>query len=141
MKSGFAWACEYGHTSIVDFLLQHGMKIDEPLRHNGQTGLHWAAYNAHVDTVEFLLERKAPVNIRDKSYNGTPLGWALYAWSNPAPETDSSGYYETVALLVAAGAMVDQEWIADPDRGTPVAQKIQTDARMLAALRGEIQPK
>ncbi|HEX4605047.1 MAG TPA: ankyrin repeat domain-containing protein [Candidatus Angelobacter sp.] len=137
MKSGFAWACEYGHTSIVDFLLQHGMKVDEPLRHNGQTGLHWAAYNAHVDTVKLLLERKASVNIRDKSYNGTPLGWALYAWSNPAPETDSSGYYETIALLVAAGAIVDQEWIADPDRGTPLAAKIQADARMLATLRGE----
>jgi ankyrin repeat protein len=92
-----------------------------------------------VDTVKFLLEHKAPINIRDKSYNGTPLGWALYAWSNPAPETDSSGYYETVALLVAAGATVDQEWIADPDRETPVAQKIQADAHMLAALRGEIQ--
>ena len=138
MESGFAWACEYGHTSVADFLLQHGMKVDDPLRHNGQTGLHWAAYNAHVDTVKLLLERRAPVNIRDKSYNGTPLGWALYAWSDPPPETDSSGYYETVALLVAAGAIVDQEWIADPDQGRPLAQKIHNDARMLAALRGEI---
>ncbi|HMC31548.1 MAG TPA: ankyrin repeat domain-containing protein [Candidatus Angelobacter sp.] len=138
MESGFAWACEYGHTSVADFLLQHGMKVDDPLRHNGQTGLHWAAYNAHVDTVKLLLERRAPVNIRDKSYNGTPLGWALYAWSDPPPETDSSGYYETVALLVAAGAIVDQEWIADADRGRPLAQKIHNDARMLAALRGEI---
>lgn len=137
MKSGFAWACEYGHTSVADFLLQHGMKVDDPLRHNGQTGLHWAAYNAHVDTVKLLLQRNAPVNARDKSYNGTPLGWALYAWSEPAPENNGSGYYETVALLVAAGAIVDQEWIADPDRGRPLAAKIHADPRMLAALRDE----
>jgi ankyrin repeat protein len=138
MESGFAWACEYGHTSVADFLLQHGMKVDDPLRHNGQTGLHWAAYNAHVSTVKLLLERGAAINIRDKSYNGTPLGWALYAWSDPAPETDSSGYYETVALLINAGATVDQEWIADPDRDRPLAQKIHNDARMLAALSGKI---
>lgn len=138
MESGFAWACEYGHTSVADFLLQYGMKVDDPLRHNGQTGLHWAAYNAHVSTVKLLLERGAAVNIRDKSYNGTPLGWALYAWSDPAPETDSSGYYETVALLINAGATVDQEWIADPDRDRPLAQKIHNDARMLAALSGKI---
>ena len=138
MESGFAWACEYGHTSVVEFLLQRGIKVDDPLRHNGQTGLHWAAYNAHVETVKLLLAHNAPVNSRDKSYNGTPLGWALYAWSEPAPETDTSGYYETVALLIKAGATIDDEWIADPNRERPLAQKIHNDKRMLAALRGEI---
>jgi Ankyrin repeats (3 copies) len=137
MESGFAWACEYGHTSIVDFLLQHGIKVDDPLRHNGQTGLHWAAYNAHVDTVKLLLDRRSPVNARDKSYDGTPLGWALYAWNEPAPETDTNGYYEVVSLLIGAGAILDEEWITDPDR--TLAQKIHADSRMLAALRGQLQ--
>jgi ankyrin repeat protein len=136
LESGFAWACEYGRTSVVRFLLQQGFAIDTRLRHDGQTGLHWAAYNAHVDTVKLLLERNAPVDMRDKRYEGTPLGWALYAWSDPPPEARRDDYYKVAALLVAAGATVDQEWLADPNRGKPIAQKIYADARMLAALRG-----
>src|SRR5262249_55131647 len=76
MKDGFTWACEFGHTSVVDFLLQHGIKLDAKLRHHGQTGLHWAAYGGHADTVKLLLERKASVNIKDETFRGTPLGWA-----------------------------------------------------------------
>ena len=44
MKDGFAWACQFGRTSVVDFLLQRGMDVDAKLKHDGQTGLHWAAY-------------------------------------------------------------------------------------------------
>lgn len=87
MKSGFAWACEFGRTSVVDFLLQNGIEADTRLRYNGQTGLHWAAYCAHVDTVKLLLERGASVGVKDESFGGTPLGWALYGWGEPAPET------------------------------------------------------
>ncbi len=137
MEAGFAWACEYGRTSVVYFLLQRGLPVDTRLQHDGQTALHWAAYNAHVAIVKLLLERKAPVNVIDKTYEGTPLGWALYAWSDPPPEAERGNYYEVVALLVSAGATVDHEWLGDPDRGKPITQKIHADRRMLAALRGE----
>ena len=137
MESGFAWACEYGRTSVVEYLLQIGFAVDTRLRHDGQTGLHWAAYNAHVDMVKLLLERKAPVDAQDKRYEGTPLGWALYAWSDPPPEARRDDYYKVVALLVAAGAIVDQAWLADPNREKPIIQKIHADPRMLSALRGE----
>jgi len=40
MKSGFNWACEYGRTSVADFLMQKGIELGE--RHHGETGLHWA---------------------------------------------------------------------------------------------------
>src|SRR5262249_38323890 len=56
MKDGFAWACEFGRTSVVEFLLKQGIEIDVRLRHNGQTGLHWAALGGHADTVKLLLE-------------------------------------------------------------------------------------
>lgn len=141
MESGFAWACEYGRTSVVEFLLQKGFAIDTRLRHDGQTGLHWAAYNAHIDTVKLLLERNAPVDAQDKRYEGTPLGWALYAWSDPPPEARRDDYYKVVALLVAAGATVDQSWLADPNREKPITEKIHADQHMLALLRGEADAK
>jgi ankyrin repeat protein len=133
MRDGFAWACEYGHTGVVDYLLQRGIDVDTKLKHNGQTGLHWAAYGGHADVVRLLLEHKAPVNIKEESYGGTPLGWALYGWG----ESPKRGrYYEVVALLVAAGAKEEAQWLADPNRGMPLTAKIQADRRMLAALRG-----
>jgi hypothetical protein len=127
MRDGFAWACEYGRTSVVDFLLQKGIDLGARLKHHGQTGLHWAAANAHVDTVKLLLERKAPVDARDETWENTPLAWSLYGWTNPPPGATPERYYEVVALLVAAGATVNPDWL--------VAGKILSDPRMLAALR------
>jgi ankyrin repeat protein len=141
LLSAFAWACEYGRTSVVDFLLQKGIAVDAKLRHDGQTGLHWAAYHGHVDTVKLLLARSAPVNAKDESYHGTPLGWALYAWGAPPPEANLEGYYEVVALLVAGGAIVDQDWLADPNRERPLVEKVRADRRMVAALAGGLPPQ
>lgn len=104
MKDGFTWACEFGRTRVVDFLLQRGVEIDAKLKHHGQTGLHWAASGGHVETVELLVRRGAPVNIRDEAFGGTPLGWALYGWSNLPDGYGRESYYETVAVLVRAGA-------------------------------------
>jgi hypothetical protein len=134
MKDGFTWACEYGRTEVVDFLLQKGMDISAKLRNHGQTGLHWAAYGGHADTVRVLLERDAPVDVRDDTFAGTALGWALYAWGGGGPHAGSSRYYDVVRLLVAAGATLEEEWLAESDRGLPLAKKIRDDARMRAAL-------
>jgi hypothetical protein len=124
MKSGFNWACEYGWSRVVDFLLQRGIDVGE--RHRGATGLHWAALGARTETVKLLLERKAPVDVDDETWNGTPLGWALHGWLNPSPEIVRDGYYEVAALLVAAGSGVRAEWLA--------SEKVRADPRMLAAL-------
>ena len=79
-----------------------------------------------------------PVDIKDKRFAGTPLGWALYGWCNHPLDAEHGGYYEVVARLVAAGAVIDQAWLADPDRGYPILQKVGADQSMLAALRGEM---
>jgi len=136
MELGLMWACEYGRASVVDFLLAKG--TDVGAQPHGETGLHWAAYGGHFHIVKLLLKRKAPVDIKDKRFGGTPLGWALYGWCDPPLEADHSGYYKVVARLVAAGATVEQEWLADPDRELPIPQKVRADRRMLAALRGKI---
>jgi hypothetical protein len=114
MHAGFAWACEFGRTPVVEFLLDRGMPIDVTLRHDGQIGLHWAALGGHADIVSMLLTRKAPVNAVDKTYNGTPLTWALYGWSG-APGPGREKYYEVVSRLVRAGATVKPEWLDHRD--------------------------
>jgi ankyrin repeat protein len=142
MQDGFAWACEFGRTSVVDFLLRHGIGIDAKLPHDGQTGLHWAAYGGHAETVKLLLERGAPVNAADESYGGTPLEWALYQWGNSPRQAERGLYYETAALLARSGAKLHDEWFREDDEERQRAvRKLRSDPRMLAALRGEVSKK
>jgi ankyrin repeat protein len=135
MELGFAWACEYGHADVAEFLVMRGLNVAaEP---HGETGLHWAAYGGHAKIVEMLLQRGAPVNGHDSRFNAPPLGWALHGWTYPAPEANADGYYEVVARLVGAGASVDQNWLSDANRDRPIAQKVKSDKRMLLALSGK----
>ena len=132
MRSGFNWACEYGRTRVVEFLLQ--TKFDFNQIHRGETGLHWAAYAGHVDVVKLLLKQKDRVDIKDERFSGTPLGWALYVWGESRPGPKRDRYYKVVSLLVAAGAQVDPAWINESDRGFPLDKRIGDDSRMRAAL-------
>ena len=136
MEAAFAWACEYGRTDVVAFLLEHGLPIDAAVRHDGQTGLHWAAIGGHADVVSLLLERHASIAVVDRTYQGTPLAWALHGWSDPPFGTARDRYYDVVAQLVRAGATVKPQWFdADADH-TAFANALRADTRMLAALRG-----
>jgi ankyrin repeat protein len=138
LRSAFAWACQFGRTEVVEFLLRTGFKMNTRLRHDGQTGLHWAAYGGHAETVELLLKSGAPVDARDQTYEGTALEWALYGWGEGASESTRGDYYRVVALLARAGAKADPAWLAHPYR-EKLGDRVQADSRMLAALRGEIQ--
>jgi ankyrin repeat protein len=135
MELGFAWACEYGHADVAEFLLKKGLNV--AAQPHGETGLHWAAYGGHAKIVDMLLQRGAPVNVHDSRFNAPPLGWALHGWTYPAPEANPGGYYEVVVRLVAAGAIVDQNWLSDANGDRSIAQKVLSNKRMLLALTGE----
>jgi hypothetical protein len=128
MKDGFTWACQYGRTEVVEYLLDRGIEVGELLpRPHGQTGLHWAAHGGHVDTVKALLRRRAPVNVKDKRFDGTPLDWALHGWSGRKTDAAANDAYpEVVALLVAAGSPVEPGWLGD--------ESVRASPRMHAAL-------
>jgi ankyrin repeat protein len=126
---GFAWACEYGHTNAVKFLLDRKFKPDWNFMH-GETGLHWACYGGHAEIVELLLKTDAPVNTKDQTHDGTPLSWAVYGWGNPAPEFKNARHHDVVERLIQAGATVDWGWI----EGSSSASKLRADSRMMAAL-------
>jgi ankyrin repeat protein len=133
---GFAWACEFGHTAVVEFLLQQGaVAVGQKLPHYGQTGLHWAAWEGHAATVALLLDRGAPVDAREDEFHGTPLDWALYRWANTARE--HADFLGTVARLVRAGARLDPGWFdGDDEERQHTIRKVRSDPRMLAALDG-----
>ena len=137
-ERGFIWACEYGRTAVVEFLLQKGLSPEAAPR--GATGLHWAAFMGHIAIVKLLLERKAPLAVKDKNHGGTPLEWAVYAWDNPSLDAEHDGYYDVVALLAAAGGGLDPAWLNSPGR-SPIMEKLRRDPRMTAALKGEMQPQ
>jgi Ankyrin repeats (3 copies) len=134
MQDGFTWACEYGRTEVVEFLLQRGMDVAAKLRHHRQTGMHWAAYGGYADTVRVLLRHNAPVNVKDETFEGTPLGWALFAWAGGGPHAADSRYYAVVKLLVSAGATVAEEWLNQDERGFSIAKQIRQDSAMRDAL-------
>ena len=125
MRDGFSWACEYGRTDVVEFLLDRGFDVNARLRPHQQTGLHWAAVGAHTDVVTVLLRCGARVDVTDETYGTTPLMWALHGWGNE-PSAPRDRYYPIVGALVAAGSVVKREWLEN--------EKVRADAKMHAAL-------
>ncbi|MBI1872886.1 MAG: hypothetical protein HYS05_03220 [Acidobacteria bacterium] len=81
-----------------------------------------------------LLEHHAPVDAKDDTFETTPLSWALYAWSGGREHWAGDGYYEIVEQLLRAGARVDDEWLKQDGHASPLAKRIDEDARMRAIL-------
>jgi ankyrin repeat protein len=103
MDTGFGWACLYGRTSVVEFLLEKGvdLRADE---NAGQTALHKAVIGGHLDLIKLLLERKAPLEAKNV-YGGTVLGQAAWCVMHGDPGLD---YVPIIEMLLEAGAKVEE---------------------------------
>jgi hypothetical protein len=93
---------------------------------------------ADVDLVRLLLQRGSPTDLKDEGFHATPLDLALFVWANSPDLADRERCYEVVALLARAGATLDQEWYEEDEDRRRAAEKMRSDPRMLAALRGEM---
>ena len=77
----FALSAQFGHTEIVDMLLDGGEdpnRYNPPGTHAHSTPLHQAALAGHEAIVRMLVERGARLDLRDTMWQGTPQGWALH---------------------------------------------------------------
>jgi hypothetical protein len=92
----------------------------------GETALHWAALLGE-DRLAAKLIAGTDVNLKDNKYQSPPLGWAIHGCYN-LPAGNRGRQREVAALLVAAGAMVDPEWLN--------SEQVRADPIMLVALRG-----
>jgi hypothetical protein len=97
-EQGFLYACQYGRSDVVAFLLKEGVGITVEDR-QGQTGLHWAAAAGQLDTVKLLLQHQPRLEAKN-TYGGTALGQAR--WSS-AQGGDLDAYKAVIETLIAAG--------------------------------------
>lgn len=104
LQRGFFWACEYGRTEVVRYLLKRGADLSAADK-NGQTALHWAIIGGKVEIVRILLERKAPIKARNV-FGGTALGQAQWSAQNGG---DPQTYAAIANLLIASGAKHSSE--------------------------------
>ena len=103
-EEAFIRACQFGHNSIAEFLLDQG--VDPTAQANvGQTGFHYAAHSGQLETVKMLIARKAPLEVKNM-YGGTVLGQALWSAYNE-PQKDHLAIIDT---LIAAGAQIHPDW-------------------------------
>jgi hypothetical protein len=76
-----ALSAQFGHTKIVDILLDAGEdpnRYNPPGFHAHSTPLHQAALAGHEVTVRLLVERGARLDLKDTIWQGTPEGWASH---------------------------------------------------------------
>lgn len=87
-------AAEYGHTEIIETLVQRGSQALDTLTPHGTAPLHYAAQEGHEHIIELLIHLGSRMIDHASDYNGaTPLRYA-----------SAGGHLSTVELLLQHGA-------------------------------------
>ncbi|KIK74039.1 hypothetical protein PAXRUDRAFT_117463, partial [Paxillus rubicundulus Ve08.2h10] len=69
-------ACYYGHTSIVELLLQNDVDLQVAAQSKFlNTALHFASSQGHLDVVKLLIKKGAHPGVQNKDLH-TPLDLA-----------------------------------------------------------------
>ena len=77
--AGLAWACQYGHTEVVEYLLDAGSDPNGMYERNAP--LHWAAVGAQSEVARLLLEYGANPRALNR-YGAMPVGQAQWSASH-----------------------------------------------------------
>jgi len=107
MDRGFIWACEYGQTAVVEFLLGKGADPAAPM--DGMNSLHWAVMGGHLDTIKLLIDRNVSVET-ENVYGGTALSTAFWATVNHEEVYRWPGFTDdlsVIEVLLNAGARIE----------------------------------
>ena len=118
-------AASLGAEDVGIRLLDAGARPDLRGR-GGETALHWAALLGEDRLAERLIPG-SDLDLKDSEYHSPPLGWAFHGRYDP-PAGNRGRQCEVAALLVAAGAKLEPQWLQ--------SEKLLTDDAMRAALEG-----
>jgi hypothetical protein len=138
MNDGFMWACEFGHVTVIDFLISKGLNVNVDV--DGMYGLHWALIGGHLDIVKSLIAHGASLELRNM-YGGDAIGcctWAIanssevYRW--PEKEVD---YMVIMEELLKTGTPIERGMLAwlekESDIPSPAKEQLDTLFRTYGA--------
>lgn len=75
--AGIHMASQFGHSSIVAYLISKGVDVDV-VDQSGMTPLMWASYRSFgIDPLRLILNFGASVNYYDSAHKNTALHWAI----------------------------------------------------------------
>jgi ankyrin repeat protein len=110
-------AAEHGSLASVGLMLELGFPLEARRKgtdDDGATALHVACWAGSAETVALLLDHGADLNARDTRWHSQPLEWALVGSGEAPDSAPAPDWVATVALLLDAGASLDQTML-DPD--------------------------
>jgi len=111
-RLALVYACLYGHTDVVGYLLERGVEVSAQDGH-GQSGLHYAALGGYLDILKLLISHGAPLELKN-AWGGTALGQATWAVMNEQPGSD---YVRVIQTLLDAGASIHEADYPTEDSG------------------------
>jgi hypothetical protein len=119
-------AAEHGRIDAVRLMLDLGFPPDARGGSDGATALHAAAGSGHADVVRLLIDRGADIEAPDTTWASTPLVWASVGSGLHLAATPDSDWMTTIRILIAAGARIDDTWIADKPPSDEVAELLHS---------------